>query len=208
MRHQKAGRKLGRTSSHRRALLRTLVTQFFDRERIITTLPKAKELRPLAEKIITLAKNGSLHARRQALAVVRRKSIVAKLFADLAPRFADRNGGYTRIIRLGVRKGDASERAVIELLGSEYKPPKVEKKGKGAKKEKAEAAETKAAEKAEKVEKVEKTQKAEKAEKKAKKPAKHTTKAAAEKEKAVKEKARKPAKTAKESGKTKKAGKA
>jgi len=125
--------------------MRTLVTQFLDRERIITTVPKAKELRPFAEKIITLAKRETLHARRQALAVLRKKTVVSKLFETLAPRFADRNGGYCRIVRLGVRKGDAAELAIIELIGSEYqaaKPAKGAKKaGKGeAKKGKAEAA--------------------------------------------------------------------
>ncbi len=126
--------------------MRTLVTQFLDRERLITTVPKAKELRPFAEKIITLAKRETLHARRQALAVLRKKTVVSKLFETLAPRFADRNGGYCRIVRLGVRKGDAAELAIIELLGSEYqaaKPAKGAKKagrGSEAKKEKPEAA--------------------------------------------------------------------
>jgi large subunit ribosomal protein L17 len=139
MRHHRAGRKLGRVASHRRALLRTMVTQFLDRERLITTVPKAKELRPFAEKIITLAKRETLHARRQALAVLRKKAVVAKLFDTLAPRFADRNGGYCRIVRLGVRKGDAAELAIIELLGSEFQPAKP---ARGAKKA-AKAAETK-----------------------------------------------------------------
>lgn len=129
MRHGWGGRKLGRTSSHRRALLRNLVTEFLDKERLITTVPKAKELRPFAEKMITLGKRSSLHARRQALAVVRSKSVVGKLFDSLAPRFADRNGGYTRIIRLGPRKGDGAELAVIELIGSEYQPEQSRKKG-------------------------------------------------------------------------------
>ncbi|MDA2925531.1 50S ribosomal protein L17, partial [Acidobacteria bacterium AH-259-L09] len=106
MRHRWSGRKLGRTSSHRMAMLRNMVTEFLDKERIITTVPKAKELRPFAEKIITLGKRETLHARRQALALVRKKSVVYKLFDTLAPRYADRNGGYTRIIRLGFRKGD------------------------------------------------------------------------------------------------------
>ncbi|HXK62227.1 MAG TPA: 50S ribosomal protein L17 [Acidobacteriota bacterium] len=136
MRHQKAGRKLGRTSSHRKALLRTLATQFFDKERLVTTVPKAKELRPFAEKIITLAKRETLHARRQALAVLRKRAVVEKLFDDLGPRFADRNGGYCRIVRLGVRKGDGAETAIIELLGSEYRPGKP---AKGEKKAKAKA---------------------------------------------------------------------
>jgi large subunit ribosomal protein L17 len=137
MRHQKAGRKLGRDSSHRKALLRTLATQFFESERIVTTVPKAKELRPYAEKIITLAKRETLHARRQALGVLRKKAVVQKLFDDLAPRFADRNGGYCRIIRLGLRKGDAAEQAIIELLGSEYQPAKAGKSDKRQAKPKA-----------------------------------------------------------------------
>jgi large subunit ribosomal protein L17 len=140
MRHRRAGRKLGRTSSHRKALLRNLVTEFLDKERVITTVPKAKELRPFAEKIITLGKRETLHARRQALGIVRRRSVVQKVFETIAPRFADRNGGYTRIIRLGNRKGDAAEIAIIELLGSEYTPKakgKSEKKGKAKGEQKA-----------------------------------------------------------------------
>jgi len=148
MRHHRAGRRLGRDASHRKALMRTLVTQFLDRERLITTVPKAKELRPFAEKIITLAKRETLHARRQALAVLRKKTVVSKLFDTLAPRFADRNGGYCRIVRLGVRKGDAAELAIIELIGSEYqaaKPTKGAKKAaKGEAKAKADAKKDKA----------------------------------------------------------------
>lgn len=119
MRHRRAGRKLNRTTSHRKAMLRNMVTEFLDKERIVTTVPKAKELRPFAERMITLGKRESLHARRQALAVIRRKEVVHKLFDSLAPRFADRNGGYTRIIRVGQRKGDSAEMAIIEFLGSE-----------------------------------------------------------------------------------------
>ncbi len=132
MRHHRAGKRLGRDSSHRKALMRTMATQFLDHEKLITTVPKAKELRPFAEKIITLAKRETLHARRQVLAVLRKKTVVAKVFETLAPRFADRNGGYCRIVRLGVRKGDAAELAIIELIGSEYqaaKPAKGSKKG-------------------------------------------------------------------------------
>ena len=106
MRHRWSGRKLGRDSAHRKALLRNMVTEFLDKERIITTVPKAKELRPFAEKMISLGKRESLHARRRALRIVRRKSVVQKLFDTLAPRYADRHGGYTRIVRLGFRKGD------------------------------------------------------------------------------------------------------
>ena len=134
MRHRRAHRKLGRTSSHRKALLRTMVTDFLDKERIVTTVPKAKELRPFAEKMITLGKRESLHARRQALSVIRRKSVVHKLFDSLAPRFADRNGGYTRIIRLGPRKGDSAEMALIELVGSELDAEAAKKEAKPARK--------------------------------------------------------------------------
>lgn len=129
MRHRRAHRKLGRTTSHRIALLRNLVTEFFDKEKVITTVPKAKELRPFAEKLITLGKRDSLHARRQAVAVIRTRPVVQKLFETLAPRFADRNGGYTRIVRLGPRPGDNAEMALIELIGSEYQAAKPAKKG-------------------------------------------------------------------------------
>ena len=121
MRHRLAHRKLGRTSSHRRAMLRNMVTEFLDKERIITTLPKAKELRSVAEKMITLGKKEGLHARRQALSYIKRKEVVHKLFADVAPRFSERNGGYTRILKLGIRKGDNAELAILELVGSEDK---------------------------------------------------------------------------------------
>ena len=116
MRHRKSGRKLNRTPSHRKALLRNMVTDLLDHEQMVTTLPKARELRPFAEKMITLGKKETLHARRRALAVIRRKSIVAKLFDDLAPRYAKRPGGYTRIIKMGNRKGDAAPLAMIELV--------------------------------------------------------------------------------------------
>ncbi|HEV8130375.1 MAG TPA: 50S ribosomal protein L17 [Acidobacteriota bacterium] len=135
MPHQVAGRKLGRTTSHRKALFRNLVTELIDKEHIVTTLYKAKEIRPITEKMITLGKRDTLHARRQALSFIKKKAVVYKLFGDIAPRFSDRSGGYTRIIRLGFRKGDSAETALIELLGSEYKP-KIEKKGKKAKTDK------------------------------------------------------------------------
>lgn len=128
MRHRQSGRKLNRTSTHRQAMLRNMVTEFLDKERIVTTVPKAKELRPFAERMITLGKRETLHARRQALSVIRRKEVVHKLFDSLAPRFADRNGGYTRIIRLGVRKGDSAELAIVELLGSELETREPEAK--------------------------------------------------------------------------------
>jgi large subunit ribosomal protein L17 len=121
MRHRKTGRKLNRTPSHRKALLRNMATDLFEHEEMVTTLPKAKELRPYAEKLITLGKRESLHARRRALAVIRRKSVVAKLFDDLAPRYAKRSGGYTRIVKLGNRKGDAAPLAMISLVGEDSK---------------------------------------------------------------------------------------
>jgi large subunit ribosomal protein L17 len=117
MRHAKSGRKLGRTSSHRHAMFRNMVTSLFEHERIVTTEHKAKELRPIAEKMITLAKRGDLHARRQALSYMRSKNVVAKLFDQIKEQFADRNGGYTRIIRTGIRTGDAAPMAIIELVG-------------------------------------------------------------------------------------------
>ena len=134
MRHRHSGRKLGRTSSHRMAMLRNMVTSFLDKEKIVTTVPKAKELRPFAEKMITLGKQESLHARRRALAIIRKKSVVHKLFDTLAPRYADRHGGYTRIIRLGYRKGDNVEMALIELVDGETEL--VVEEGKKSKKEK------------------------------------------------------------------------
>jgi large subunit ribosomal protein L17 len=116
MRHLKQGRKLGRTTAHRKALMRNLATALLDHERIITTEPKAKELRRVADKLVTLGKRGNLHARRQALQVVQSDAVVQKLFNEIAPRFAERHGGYTRILRLGYRPGDAAVMAVIELV--------------------------------------------------------------------------------------------
>jgi large subunit ribosomal protein L17 len=116
MRHLKQGRKLGRTTAHRKALLRNLATALLEHERIITTEPKAKELRRVADKLVTLGKRGNLHARRQALQVVQSNAVVRKLFDEIAPRFAERHGGYTRILRLGYRPGDAAAMAVIELV--------------------------------------------------------------------------------------------
>lgn len=119
MRHNKSGRKLGRTSSHRKAMFRNMVTSLFEHERIVTTKEKAKELRPIAEKMITLAKRGDLHARRQALSYINSEDVVTKLFSDIKDQFADRNGGYTRIIQTGVRRGDCADMAIIELVGYE-----------------------------------------------------------------------------------------
>ncbi|MBW1637285.1 MAG: 50S ribosomal protein L17 [Deltaproteobacteria bacterium] len=119
MRHRKSARKLGRTSSHRDAMFRNMVTSLFEHERIVTTKEKAKELRPIAEKMITLAKRGDLHARRQALSYIRSKDVVEKLFTDIQEQFADRKGGYTRILQTGNRKGDMAPMAIIELVGYE-----------------------------------------------------------------------------------------
>jgi large subunit ribosomal protein L17 len=118
MRHKIAGRKLGRNPSHRRAMLRNLVTSFFEHERLVTTLPKAKELRPIADKMITLGKRDTLHARRQVKAYLMSDEITKKVFDTIAPRFSDRPGGYSRIIRYRNRVGDGAEEAIIELLGS------------------------------------------------------------------------------------------
>jgi len=119
MRHGKAGVKLKRDIGGRRALLRGLVTNIIEEERITTTVPKAKAARPLVEKMITLAKEDNLHSRRQAAAFLLKKEAVEKLFDKLGPRFNQRNGGYTRIVRLGWRKGDGAETAKLELVGSE-----------------------------------------------------------------------------------------
>lgn len=134
MRHRVAHRKLGRTTSHRIALLRSLTTALLEKERIRTTLPKAKEVRSFAEKLITLARrdDNRLHARRLAARDIRNPAIVKKLFDTLGSRFATRPGGYTRILRLGPRSGDGAEMAYLELVGYEYKPAQKDKKEKGA----------------------------------------------------------------------------
>ena len=121
MRHRMAHRKLGRTTPHRIALLRNLATSLFDKERIRTTLAKAKELRPFAEKLITQARRDDdrLHARRLVLRDIRNPAVLKKLFDDLGARYATRPGGYTRILRLGPRQGDGAEMAIVELLGAE-----------------------------------------------------------------------------------------
>lgn len=116
MRHGCAGRQFGRNSGHRKALLRMLVTSLLKNEKIETTSAKAKEIRPLAEKMITLAKRGDLHARRQALSFIHDESVVSSLFSEIGPRFASRNGGYTRIVPTRSRPGDAASMAVIELV--------------------------------------------------------------------------------------------
>jgi large subunit ribosomal protein L17 len=131
MRHNVAHRKLGRVTEHRLAMLRNQAISLLRHERIETTIPKAKELRPFVERLITIAKRGvaagdakaqSLNARRLVLAEIPDTEVVSKLFAELAPRFADRAGGYTRILRIGFRRGDGAETAQIELIGSEWKP--------------------------------------------------------------------------------------
>ena len=119
MRHLKSGRQLSRNSSHRWALMRNLITALLREEKIQTTDPKAKELRRWVERVITLGKRGDLHARRQVLSIVQDKAVVRKLFDTIGPRFKDRPGGYTRIIKLGIRHGDAAQMALIELVGSE-----------------------------------------------------------------------------------------
>src|SRR5262245_48028771 len=154
MKHRVAGRKLGRTSMHRTALLRNMSTELFRHERIRTTLIKAKELRPFAEKLITLTKRETLHARRLVLRDIHDKDVVSKMFDTISSRFAQRPGGYTRIIKLGPRRGDNAEMAMIELIGAETAkkaaagtpaapaaaeaPGKKESKGKGAAKAKPE----------------------------------------------------------------------
>ena len=126
MRHLNSGSKLGKQPAHRRAVLRNLVTNLVEKERIQTTLRRAKAARPLAERMITLGKRDSLHARRQAASFLMTMAATKKLFGELAPRFADRPGGYTRIVRSGWRIGDGAELAILEFIGSELK--KKEKK--------------------------------------------------------------------------------
>jgi large subunit ribosomal protein L17 len=136
MRHQVKGRRLRRPTAHRMAMLRNLVTSFLEKERIRTTLAKAREARPLAEKMITLGKKGTLHARRQVMTFVRKEAVVTKVFDDLGPRFGQRPGGYSRIVKLGLREGDGAQMAMLELIGSEYakKAKKKKEKAKAAKK--------------------------------------------------------------------------
>lgn len=127
MRHRVTGKKLRRNTAHRRALLRNLVTSLLERERVRTTLAKAKATRPIAEKMITLAKKDTLHTRRLALRFIFKKDIVKKLFEEIGPRFSERPGGYTRIVKIGPRAGDGAEIAMIELVGSEFKKKKKKK---------------------------------------------------------------------------------
>jgi len=144
MRHNKSGRRLGRTTSHRIAMFRNMVTSFLNHERIVTTDAKAKELRPIAEKLITLGKQGDLHSVRQAASYIRDKQTVTKLFSVIAPRYKERAGGYTRIVKLGIRQGDTAEMSVIELVEEQIQQKsakKTEKKKVAVQVEKQDAAE-------------------------------------------------------------------
>jgi large subunit ribosomal protein L17 len=128
MRHQRAVKKLGRTSSHRKAMLRNMVASFFQWEKIETTTIKAKVLRSLAEKLITLGKRGDLHARRLVLRLIPSKGVVHKLFTEIAPRFKERAGGYTRVVKTGFRPGDSAPMSVVEILREESAAEKKKKK--------------------------------------------------------------------------------
>lgn len=143
MRHRKTGVKLNRTTSHRQAMFRNMVTSLFKHDRIRTTDVKAKELRRWADHIITLAKRGDLHARRQAMAIIREKAVVHKLFEEAGDRFGAISGGYTRIVKIGRRPGDAAPISLIELLGVEDKERPGKKKSKAASQKKAKPAEAK-----------------------------------------------------------------
>lgn len=140
-------RKLGRTSDHRKAMLRGMVTYLLENGSVETTLTRAKEVKPLAEKMITLGKKNTLAARRQALAFITKESVVKKLFDTIAPEYADRNGGYTQIFKIGPRRGDAAEMAIIRLVPAAA-PAEPEKPAKKAAKKPAKAAKTEATEKA------------------------------------------------------------
>jgi large subunit ribosomal protein L17 len=150
MRHAVKGRKLGRTTSHREALFRNQLQSLVEKEKIVTTLPKAKELRPIAEKVITRGKHGTLHDRRWVLRWVLKRDLVKKVFDDIAPRFQERPGGYLRIVKLGPRQGDGAEMAVLELVergeAPAPEPPKKEAKARKAPKPKKEAKESEKAE--------------------------------------------------------------
>ena len=126
MRHRRSGRKLGRDASHRKALYANLASALIEHGRIKTTAAKAKEVRPIAEQMITLGRRGGVHARRQALAYLRSQDVVHKLFSDVGPRFAHRSGGYSRIVRIGPRPGDAAEMVYLELVDflPEEPPPR------------------------------------------------------------------------------------
>lgn len=155
MRHRKTGVKLNRTTSHRQAMFRNMVTSLFKHDRIRTTDVKAKELRRWADHIITLAKRGDLHARRQAMAIIREKAVVHKLFEEAGDRFGTISGGYTRIVKIGRRPGDAAPISLIELIGVEDREKPGKKKTKAVSKKKAKPAESKKT--AEKKDKIEET---------------------------------------------------
>jgi len=193
MRHLKSGRILGRTTAHRKALFRNMVTALIRRERIRTTLAKAKELRSHVEKTITLGKKGTLHAKRLARKVVVEKEAFIKLFGSLSERYAKRNGGYTRIIKIGHRRGDDAPMAFIELVDREGEAPVA--KAKAEKKAAAKKPEKKAEAKPEKEKKTETKKKPAEA-KKADKKKTETKKAAPKKAAAKKAAAKKPAKAA------------
>lgn len=148
MRHRKAGRKLGRTTAHREMLLRNLLTPLFHYEKIVTTEAKAKELRKLADKVVTLAKRGDLHARRQAAEVVQDESVLKKLFDSIGGRYKDRNGGYTRMTKLEYRMGDGAPLAAIELVevGAGTEPQAKPTKRRGRRQDKGEASKPRPAE--------------------------------------------------------------
>ena len=147
MRHRARSRKLGRTSAHRKAMYRNMVTSLLEHERIQTTDAKAKEVRRIAERMITLGKRGGLHARRQALRVIRSREVAAKVFDDLAERFRERPGGYTRVLKLRTRPGDAADLSLVELVEGAAPAPAPEEKGrkKSAKKKADKAADEKPA---------------------------------------------------------------
>ena len=133
MRHRKTGRKLGKTTSHRKAMLRNMATSFFRYEKIVTTDAKAKALKPVVDRLISTAKQDTLHAKRQVARTVRQKDVFKKLFNEIVPQFADRNSGFTRVIKLGVRRGDGAALSVVELLIDKKKEETDKKAKKGAK---------------------------------------------------------------------------
>lgn len=138
MRHRKSGRPLGRNGAHRKALFRNMVTSFLENERIETTLAKAKEVRPIVERMITLGKRGDLHARRRVAAYLYNRTVVTHLFSEIAPRFSDQNGGYLRLTKTRIRLGDASQMAIIELTKAKAEAADKETDKKADKKKKVE----------------------------------------------------------------------
>jgi large subunit ribosomal protein L17 len=146
MRHNASGRKLGRTTSHRLALFRNQLASLMAAERIVTTLPKAKELRPLAERLVTQGKRGTVHARRMVGRWIPNRELIKKIFDQIAPRFAERPGGYLRIVKLGSRQGDGAELAVLEFVDFQLKKPAAKATESAAAEEKAKKAPRKKAE--------------------------------------------------------------